>query len=477
MQRESRQLVLTDNDFGRAYLTEGWARRFLHRLFSEYTVVFIGYSHDDTVLKYLARGLPPRSRLKRFAFVKDGDERTWNYLRVTPISYPLQEKAKDRHAVLAGILERWATHTRLGALNKRERLHRLLSGPPPVDPDEEDYCEDALKRIETVRFFVEPQVGPEWLEWVARKGLLDPLFRVDSMPTDVQKQLAWWISDRFVLAHSEHVLKILQTKSTLNPVLWTAIVYRLWQDANERDPDVFSKWMVVLVNHIPPGRIDKTPSFLLASCRLPEETRAAVLLFRFLTTPSVRLEPRINLNSNNSEQNPASSVAVVFQGDRYWLDKAWTEVFRPQIRLIAQDMARIVTQQLSYAHDLLRSFGGASDRFDPMSFHRSAIESHSQDRFRRNDDILVDIARDSVEFLLDEHPLAAHGIVKEWTDSKSFLLKRLAIHAMRVAPDVSADEKLEWLTLIAKYSKHENAKQPHWAQARSSCWGTRSPPL
>ncbi len=36
---------------------------------------------------------------------------------------------------------------------------------------------------------------------------------------------------------------------------------------------------------------------------------------------------------------------------------------------------------------------------------------------------------------------------------------------------------LVYLTLIAKSSKHENAKQPHWAQARSSCWGTRSPPL
>ena len=33
------------------------------------------------------------------------------------------------------------------------------------------------------------------------------------------------------------------------------------------------------------------------------------------------------------------------------------------------------------------------------------------------------------------------------------------------------------LTLIAKSSKHENAKHPHWAQARSSCWGTHSPPL
>ena len=36
---------------------------------------------------------------------------------------------------------------------------------------------------------------------------------------------------------------------------------------------------------------------------------------------------------------------------------------------------------------------------------------------------------------------------------------------------------IPFFTLIAKSSKHENAKQPHWAQARSSCWGTRSPPL
>ena len=39
------------------------------------------------------------------------------------------------------------------------------------------------------------------------------------------------------------------------------------------------------------------------------------------------------------------------------------------------------------------------------------------------------------------------------------------------------NEIVRQLTLIAKSSKHENAKQPHWAQARSSCWGTRSPPL
>ena len=50
-------MVLTDADFGRAYLTEGWARRFLVGLFRSFTVLFVGYSHDDLVMNYLARAL------------------------------------------------------------------------------------------------------------------------------------------------------------------------------------------------------------------------------------------------------------------------------------------------------------------------------------------------------------------------------------------------------------------------------------
>ena len=51
------------------------------------------------------------------------------------------------------------------------------------------------------------------------------------------------------------------------------------------------------------------------------------------------------------------------------------------------------------------------------------------------------------------------------------------ISMMKLSHAETLANKALLLTLIAKSSKHENAKQPHWAQARSSCWGTRSPPL
>ena len=50
-------LVLTAADFGRAYLTEQWAARFVTELFREFTIVFAGYSVGDPVMSYMVDAL------------------------------------------------------------------------------------------------------------------------------------------------------------------------------------------------------------------------------------------------------------------------------------------------------------------------------------------------------------------------------------------------------------------------------------
>jgi hypothetical protein len=90
VEKSPESLVLTDSDFGRAYLTEGWARRFLQQLFSRYTVLFIGYSHNDIVMEYLARGLPPQAdHPGRYALKILGNaDDVWIYRGIKPVSYP-----------------------------------------------------------------------------------------------------------------------------------------------------------------------------------------------------------------------------------------------------------------------------------------------------------------------------------------------------------------------------------------------------
>ncbi len=46
-------LVLTAADFGKAYLLDGWARRFITDLFRHFQIVFVGYSIVDPTMHYL----------------------------------------------------------------------------------------------------------------------------------------------------------------------------------------------------------------------------------------------------------------------------------------------------------------------------------------------------------------------------------------------------------------------------------------
>ena len=88
-------MVLTDKDFGRSYLTEGWARRFLVALFRQFTVLFVGYGHNDTVMNYLARALPESVASRRFALTgeRDPDLQRWRVLGIEPIKYPQDNDA------------------------------------------------------------------------------------------------------------------------------------------------------------------------------------------------------------------------------------------------------------------------------------------------------------------------------------------------------------------------------------------------
>lgn len=53
--RPGSELVVTDADFGGAYLLAAWASRFLDAMFRRFSVLFVGYSHDDVVMRFIGK--------------------------------------------------------------------------------------------------------------------------------------------------------------------------------------------------------------------------------------------------------------------------------------------------------------------------------------------------------------------------------------------------------------------------------------
>ena len=64
------EFVISSADFGRAYLSEGWATRFIQSLLTRFQIVFVGYKADDPPVQYLleALNLQAGTRARLFAF-------------------------------------------------------------------------------------------------------------------------------------------------------------------------------------------------------------------------------------------------------------------------------------------------------------------------------------------------------------------------------------------------------------------------
>ena len=102
-------MVLTSSDYGEAYVSRGWASRFLVDLFKSSVVLFVGYSCSDSLVDYLTRSIS--SNLNGRAFVLNrcsDDDAVWRERGVEPVAF-------DNFAVLPQLFKAWSNqiHQRL----------------------------------------------------------------------------------------------------------------------------------------------------------------------------------------------------------------------------------------------------------------------------------------------------------------------------------------------------------------------------
>lgn len=442
IEQDPEELVLTDGDFGRAYLTEGWARRFLQAMFERYTVLFIGYSHNDVVTSYLARGLPPETQGQRFALTHESDPGRWNLLGVSPIIYPLTD-APNRHEALSWSVGRWVEIARMGMLDHEQKIERIVRVPPPLEPEDADYIEDALRDSPKAQFFARHARRLEWLRWADDQPAFDEMFMATRPGGEVSRVLSRWFAQHFACEHPEEALSIVRRRgSQLSLVLWEELAFtiasRLSGDTRP-DAQTVARWVAVLLGtSYPEGSLDSL-AYLLEGCRLPEDEATAVLLFEHLTGPRSKLERGFALEGERVRQE------IELAGDPYSLRESCNSLFRPNLDRFAERLEPILVVNLQRAHLLLRASGDANESWDPLSASRSAIEPHEQDFLNTGVDLLVDIARDVLEWKLTQDLESARRTIETWFAYDVPLLKRLAVHGIAESSALSADEKIGWV--------------------------------
>ena len=442
-------MVLTDADFGRAYLTEGWARRFLVELFRQFTVLFVGYGHNDTVMNYLARALPESDVAKRFALTGESshDLQHWRVLGIEPIIYP--QSSKCDHSKLHEGIHRLAEVFGRGVLDWKREIVDLAGKKPPLGAGEEaDLISEVLKDETKTRFFKEIASLPEWIGWLDKSKHLDALFGSGTLsPPD--EVLAWWLTERFAHQHANELFLLIARHDTrLHPDFWGRLGRKLFApDADLLDRDSLSRWVSLLFATAPVDADEFVLESMGKRCAKNGLVDNLLQVFNAMAGSRLLLKPSFERSDDGSgDQGRSVEVTLPLVGGHYeLLNSLWEDSLSPNLAQVAEPLLEIVTRRLREQHLTLCVWQQATQESDNTSFGRAAIESHKQDEYPEAVDVLVDAARDCLEWLAENQTSTATRWCDHLVNSETPLLRRLAVHTLSARTELAPDQKIDWL--------------------------------
>ncbi|MGH1522730.1 SIR2 family protein [Leifsonia sp. L25] len=423
--RSEMDMILTDRDFGRAYMTDAWAARFLLPMFDRFTVVFVGYSHDDVIMRYLALGLPSRdegSPNTRFAFTSAPDDTKWEYLGIVPIEYPVV--GRD-HGALVSAFEAWGDRARMGQLEHRARMRDIVTAGPKLTPVERDYLMGRLRTTQGAQEFAQATTEAQldmrvsWLRWIEGHESFSALFRSGAL-TDASAVLGTWFCQMFIASPELHgaalqtVQRVGQTFSDnlFRGSAWTA------DELAKLDADAGRRWKSFIATSIggqsSPGALEHLLPYS------SDGPSIDISVIRACLRPYLQLKRRWFLDDSD---HPLAlpDADVEWATDEHSLTAHI-------IKLVDNSphgdslVGVMLEDALASAYDLLEAFHGKRE-WDQFSSRRSSIAPHGQDSFRHPIDAVIDGLRAYADLASPIRP----ELPTRWWETNRPLFQRLAV--------------------------------------------------
>lgn len=446
--------VLTDADFGRAYLTEGWARRFLATLFSSFPVLFIGYSHSDVVMNYLARALTV-SETKRYALVPSDEDdttmRDWQLRGIQRIEYPksLDDNYRGLYEGMSGLAE----FVRRDSNEWKSRITTIAEQPPSDNEEQMDLIDYAFSDAELTRYFISADTPPEWIGWLGERDDIDGLFTTDRNYTlnKRDEHLSNWLAQRFARDHADQIFHLIDQRGMrLHPDFW----WRLGRAISEKtgmpiDPDILSRW-VSLFLATPPSLSDEHVFGWLEWEKLGERCMEVGLTDSCIDIFELMAGGRLELNrpfAFLAGESYKPEIRAEFQPvcDHATIRGLWDKALKPNLGDVAEPLFSRVVEIIERRHRLLHAWKKASRTRDPFMRRRSSIAAPREGLTRKPFDVLIDAARDCLEHMMEHNPVLAASWCERLVRAEAPFLRKLAVYALTVRKDLSEKEKTDWL--------------------------------
>lgn len=401
-------MVLLAEDYGKAYVTNGWASRFLVDLFKEYSVLFVGYSCGDSPVDYLTRSISGHMMRNAYALCRsDEDSSDWFIRGVTPISFM-------RYEDLPIVIGEWAGYLEQSITDRVRRL-REIANHVELNSNEEEYVLRLLEwpdeddRALFAHEFCSVSTSLEHLM------LLDKYdrtaFLTCSEPSDTELELLRWTISSFSVRNCVELQRLCDSISgSPSPHFSSELVRHLV--LSDAPSEVVGAW-VAWLELMPTQHHFRCSYYLLELANKCEVSGVVLAIIRMLLHVSLSA-------SKDAFFNNGREVAVAIN-DKYYEDKIIGCLHRHR-ETIGDRVFDYCVEQIEIAYSIQTNAWTHPDASDFISLSRASIGPHSQDQYAHGaTSILLDMARESVV------PSSADGAIRRCLESGCSMLIRLGL--------------------------------------------------
>jgi hypothetical protein len=420
---DPKTLLLTQQDFGRAYLNPDWAKCFLLNIFKNYNVVFVGYSHKDAIINYLTLSLYSESTKKRYVLLGIDEEagQNWNYLGVEQIRY--RQVDRGNYDGLLMDLQAWKAHLSLTFSEKKDKTIVIAESYPfnsKNSTSDDRFLKETVFNDEklTIAFFKNAE-KIEWIKWLEDNDYLKAFFTPNKTLTNYEEQLADWIS-RLILLSDEHYASVLELITRHSMVLPTVLIDCLTRNCTElANNKQFCQLSMFVLRYLSSSSTHSMNNILVKALEKEDYSLALVIVEKMLRP----------VFENDGWQKTAKIQWSDYQGlTHHYIKDAWGRLEPWQEKIAPSVMAMLLRSVFKIETEGSLWVGSSPFLYSYIS--RPAIEEHHQNQ---SDNILVlltTMLRETLLYLLKHNPDEGSRYLATMENSNIQLLERVAIYAV-----------------------------------------------
>ncbi|MCI5223353.1 MAG: hypothetical protein D3924_11935 [Candidatus Electrothrix sp. AR4] len=421
--RKGENLVFTSGDFGTAYLTERWASKFVAELFRNFTVLFVGYSVNDPVVRYMTDAVAAERRkgdthfhqpyiLTAIQNDREKEQRAWRAKGIEPILYD----STERHTYLHQTLQNWAADCRDG-LRAKKRIIQKSSRIIPEAPFEDDETREIIDTLREksdqhdkaltgipAKCFSELDPPPDisWLPALDKYGLFNQCTVPESCapfsysseheqyynlvkPNIVTLSLWKWLAKH--LAQKKLVHWVIDKGVSLHPELIHLIKEKI-TSKDKPDEPFLTFWRIIVSGNVLANSSERN---LFNIVRQLKENSSPLDLQAFLSClkPKVKFSKPLSFMPDEEEPVYEAEVAIEessFTSIQEYNNADYTALLIP----VLFDLSLL----LKDAMELFQTIGLAISQEDKSCFDQPSIAPHDQNKRFKNWVILIQLCRD-----------------------------------------------------------------------------------